>query len=469
MTTKPHEHRRLDGALAWVVAHAGRIWAFAVVAIVLALSGHTLRGIHMRDLRWVLHALDSGWLVVAAVATILNIAVMGLYDVFAFGHTRTKAWERWRYGAVAFCWSNFLTLGPLAGPAIRLWLYRASVDDPAQLHGGIISIAIAFMSGLAGWAAAAAVVSRFGGGLVGLALAALAFVIVFAWLARELARRIERFAGPAAGPARTLELAFIGWTDWLLAGTAFLACLYATGHRAPELDLAVNFFVGQVVGLASLVPGGFGSADAFWIEGLPFDQNVTAAALTAYRFIYYIGPWCVASLLLLSWSTSRSTRRADIARRIIGSFVGAGGVLMIVSSASPALHARLVLLERLVPLPLVEASHVTAALAGLFLLAIARGLVRGYRAALNASMALLLIAGFASILKGLDWEESVTLGAIAITAWSQAGLFTRESRGDWLEWTDLGVGFAALVLFLAYGTFTHHLGAAALQRWSVIG
>ena len=47
------------------------------------------------------------------------------------------------------------------------------------------------------------------------------------------------------------------------------------------------------------------------------------------------------------------------------------------SSASPALHARLLLLERFMPLPLVEAGHVAAALAGLLLLVLARGLAAG--------------------------------------------------------------------------------------------
>ena len=63
MTSKPHAHRRFDSASAWVVAHAGRIWAFAIVAIVLALSWQTLHGIHMRDFRRILHALDGRWLV----------------------------------------------------------------------------------------------------------------------------------------------------------------------------------------------------------------------------------------------------------------------------------------------------------------------------------------------------------------------------------------------------------------------
>ena len=63
----------------------------------------------------------------------------------------------------------------------------------------------------------------------------------------------------------------------------------------------------------------------------------------------------------------------------------------------------------------------TAALAGLLLLALARGLARGYRAAFKATMAVMLLAGFGTLLKGLDWEETVTLGTIALAAWSQTG------------------------------------------------
>ena len=60
-------------------------------------------------------------------------------------------------------------------------------------------------------------------------------------------------------------------------------------------------------------------------------------------------PWAAASLLLLSWVTRRAQKRIEIARRIIASLVGGGGVLIMLSSASPALYARLPLLERFVP------------------------------------------------------------------------------------------------------------------------
>ena len=112
---------------------------------------------------------------VAAAATLLNIGVMGLYDVIAFEHTRSRWFERWRYGAVSFAWSNFLTLGPLAGPAIRFWLYRPAVDKPADLEGGVVSIATAFTAGLGGWALAAWLLPAVSDVRVEIALVGVAF------------------------------------------------------------------------------------------------------------------------------------------------------------------------------------------------------------------------------------------------------------------------------------------------------
>jgi phosphatidylglycerol lysyltransferase len=469
MTAREEIQRRTEQVSTWIVARAARAWGLLVIAIVLALSWQALRGIHIHDVRETLRALDGRWLVAAGAFTLVNVAVMGLYDVVAFSRTRTRAVERWRYGAVAFCWSNFLTLGPLAGPAIRLWLYRGTVDHPSELRSAIVSVVIAFSAGLAGWTAAAVAVARIGGGFATLVMASLIGVGAAAWIARAIASRLEDLSGASMRAVRTLELAIVGWLDWLLALGAFAACLRATGLDVPLLRVAHDFFVGQAIGLASLIPGGFGSSDAFWIARLPFDQNVTTAALAAYRFVYYVGPWFTASMVLLSWAARQSSRRTALARRVVAALVGAAGVLIIVSSASPAIHARLILMERYVPLPLVEAGQIASALAGLLLLALARGLARGYRAAYKGTLALLLLAGFASLLKGLDWEESLSLGTVAVAAWSQAGLFDRESGGDWLETADLGLGFLALLLFLVFGTFSHHLGAGVFARFTSIG
>jgi phosphatidylglycerol lysyltransferase len=466
----------MEVALVWALTHGAAVWPFLMFAIVLALSWGELRHIHPRDVRLAVRSFDAPWLVAAIAITAVNIAVMGLYDVIAFRRTRCPWQQRWRHGAVAFAWSNFLTLGPLAGPAVRLWLYRSDVDELSELHGGIAAIAIAFISGLVGWALASIVggwlIAWSGAGMgafLALCGASFGLVLLSTSIARLVARRIgETATGEVTFPG-ALELAVIGWLDWLLAAAVFIACFQAAGAAARPLAQLHGFFIGQAIGVASLVPGGVGSSDAYWIARLPMAESATTAVLLAYRSIYYVAPWAVASLLLLARATRDAPRRLEVARRIVGGLVGGGGVLIILSSASPAVHARLLAMERIVPLQLVEVGHVTAAFAGLLLVVLARGLSRGYHAAFRATLILLTLASVAVILKGFDWEEAIILACIGIAARSQAELFQRPSRGDWIERPDLVLAFAALTIFITFGTFSHRLGVMAFERWSNTG
>jgi phosphatidylglycerol lysyltransferase len=472
MTAEERQRPRIiaagENAALWLIGHGSKLWPFIVFGVVVALSWETLRQIHPRDFAGAMHALDSPWLAFAALFTVANVVAMGFYDVIAFRHTRSSWTERWRYGAVTFAWSNFLTLGPLAGPAMRFWLYRPAVAETSDLHSGVVSVAIAFSSGLAGWTLAA--LASNAAGLPSIVIVPLAFLftlagvaaaqMVMGWRTRGAARRWW---------SRIAALAAVGWIDWLLACGAYMCAVRSAGAPVPLADLARIFFFGQVIGLVSLVPGGFGSSDAFWIATLPLGQTASVAALIAYRFIYYIGPWAVASLLLLSWVTRRAQKRLEIARRIVAGLVGGGGVLIMLSAASPALYARLPLLEQYVPLPLVEIGHFAAGMAGLLLLVLARGLARGYRVAFRLTLALLVVAGFGAILKGFDWEEAIVLGVLLAATWSQSALFERPSHGDWLEGPDVVVALAALTLFLVFGVVSHRVSGATLARLTNIG
>ena len=239
-------------------------------AIVLALSWSELRHIHPRYVRLAVRHFDAPWLVAAAVITVANIAVMGVYDVIAFRRTRCRWQERWRHGAVAFAWSNFLTLGPLAGPAVRLWLYRSDVDDLSELHSGIAAIAIAFMSGLVGWTLASVaggwLIGWSGAGtaaFLGLCAASFGLVLLSTSLARIVARRIrgaatEDVTFPGRPGARRRR---VGRLAACRGGVhRLLSC--GRGGRGPLAQLH-GFFIGQALGVASLVPGGVGSSDAY--------------------------------------------------------------------------------------------------------------------------------------------------------------------------------------------------------------
>ncbi|HEY2904591.1 MAG TPA: bifunctional lysylphosphatidylglycerol flippase/synthetase MprF [Vicinamibacterales bacterium] len=462
---------RIETGAVWLVGHASRFLPVLVVAAVAALTWQALRQVHPHDVLVALRGMQPPWIVVAALVTVMNIGVMGLYDVAAFPHTRAPAKLRWIYGSVAFAWSNFLTLGPFAGPAIRFWLYRTTVEHSSDLETGVLSIAIAFASGLIGWTLAALIVSANGTAAHAALMAIVAFSFVYAavFVARLIAFRIERFDAIDPEPRAALGPALIGWLDWLLAGLAFVACLQSTGATVSAVESMRSFFFGQAIGLASLVPGGFGSSDAFWIAHVPLPSGTTLAALVAYRLVYYILPWAAASLVLLSWATRRASRRVELARRVFAGLVAAGGALMLVSTATQALSPRLDVLERIVPLPVVEASHVAAALTGLLLLVLARGLAKGYRAALGATITVLLLASVSALLKGLDFEEALILGGLAVAAWSQAPIFDRPSHGPWFAGRDLAVAGVALFAFLSFGAFANRITPGTLVRVKAFG
>jgi phosphatidylglycerol lysyltransferase len=470
-STPRNVRSRIETGAVWLLGHASRFVPLLVVAVVGALTWQALRQVHPRDVVLALRGMQPPWIVAAALVTMLNICVMGLYDVVAFRHTRAPAKLRWVYGSVAFAWSNFLTLGPFAGPAIRFWLYRQTVEHSSDLETGVLSIAIAFASGLVGWTVAALLVSANGTAMHAAIMAAAAFGLVYlaVFAARLVAFRIERFDEIDPAPRAAIAPALIGWLDWLLAGLAFVACLHSTGGVVSSVDSIRSFFFGQAIGLASLVPGGFGSSDAFWIARVPLPSGLTLAALVAYRLVYYILPWAAASLVLLSWATRRASRRVELARRIFAGLVAAGGALMLVSTATQALSPRLDVLERVVPLPVVEVSHVAAALTGLLLLVLARGLAKGYRAALGATIIVLLLASVSALLKGLDYEEALILAGLAIAAWSQAPIFDRASRGPWFAGRDLAVAAVALFMFLSFGAFANRITAESLGRVKSFG
>jgi phosphatidylglycerol lysyltransferase len=73
------------------------------------------------------------------------------------------------------------------------------------------------------------------------------------------------------------------------------------------------------------------------------------------------------------------------------------------------------------------------------------------------------------MLKGLDWEEATILLVLALAARSQSALFDRPSRVRWLDTSALVLAFAALSLFIVFGTFSFHLNASTLERWTAIG
>ena len=313
----------LKRSRSWVPKALPRLRPYLPLLLVLAVVAPVYDSVSWLDTTLLFAAfrsLHAEWLALAAAITVANIVVMGAYDVIAFRQTRASRGRRWFNGAVAFVWSNFLTFGPLAGPSVRFWLYRDSVDELASLRPGIVSVCLGFGSGLAGWGIGAGLTGYVPPTMQALAVPVIAFAFgLLATFAAASGLRRWPVLGSDVSYESALVMAALGWLDWGLAWAAFAACLLAADAGAAVPGSWSVFFPGQVIGLLSLVPGGFGGGDAYWILHLVGPAPAIVCAVLAYRFLYYLLPWALGSLAVLSsaagpYRHGRSLPAVDLVR-----------------------------------------------------------------------------------------------------------------------------------------------------------
>jgi phosphatidylglycerol lysyltransferase len=432
------------------------VWPWLLLTLVAVFGWTELRQVDFVRVRSLLRETDAGIVVLLLVGTAANLALGGFYDVAALGSGELPppTTKRWSVGVIAFAWSNFLTVGPLAGPALRLWLYGPLGVSSGRARRALVTILAAFTTGLCVWCAAVFIpVPTLLAGPAG------RFVLA-AILGGGVAYAASRFSRLWGGqPARlrrktAMALASIGVADWLLAWIVFhLAVVSQVGGVGPAASMRI-FFSGQLVGLVSLVPGGFGSADVVWgaqLAGLTGHHDRIAAALLLYRAVYYALPFVFASLFLAGRFVTTGRRTAAAVRTGLASYAFFCGAVLLASAASPSLSDRSKLLQETVPLALVEISHGASILLGFLLILLSRGLARGYRSSHRLSVTLFLAAALTTFLKGLDYEEALlALLAVVLLILFRAA-FRREGRlHPSLEFVA-SAGLAAVLLFGAVG------------------
>ena len=206
----------------------------------------------------------------------------------------------------------------------------------------------------------------------------------------------------------------------------------------------VIFVVAQVLGVISQVPGGIGvfeSAFLWLLDSVEAkDQHLgLISALLLYRIIYYFAPLLLAGIGLLG-SEIYSKRRAlvaggQVASRLLSSIVPPlyaillvlAGTILVVSTLVPTNPRLMVWVSDVLPLPVVELSHLTVAVVGLLLLFSARGIHLKITAAWWGSLLLLAVGIAASLLKGFDWREALLLTSLLLLLLPTRKHFQRQS------------------------------------------
>src|SRR5207247_4544986 len=160
---------------------------------------------------------------------------------------------------------------------------------------------------------------------------------------------------------------------------------------------------------------------------------------------------------------------APVVPQIAGSLTFLAGALLLFSGATPAIDERLAFLDRFLPLAVLEVSHLGASLVGLGLLVLSRALFRRVQAAYHISVWLLLAGMFASLLKGLDFEEAILLAPVLGVLMLGRRAFYRPTAILSERFTPVWVvsiaGVIVMVVWIGIGSH-RHVGYSDAPWWT---
>ncbi|HTW37405.1 MAG TPA: bifunctional lysylphosphatidylglycerol flippase/synthetase MprF [Steroidobacteraceae bacterium] len=463
---------------------AGPLLALVVFALVAYLLHRELAHLHVRNVLAQLHALPRGALETAFALTAGSYAALCGYDMLALRYLRK--WVPWaRILSASFIANAFghnLGFGAFTGGAFRLRLYASSrlTATEVALVTGYTSVTtvlgLAVLTGVSFLAnpsrpAAALRIPQAGCLAAGCALL-VAVAAYAAWsgsqrLRLEIRGWLLRPPGAALGAAQIL----LGTLD-LGCTAAVLWALLPQSAAIGYVSFAGLFAVAIAAGLITHLPGGIGAFEAVIVFALPqVPLDALLGSLLAYRLVYFLAPLLVATLLFGTEELWAQRARLAQARRqaaafvapavpsIVGALTFIAGAVLLASGATPEIDTRLAPLEGLLPLAVVELSHLAGSIIGLALLVLARALFRRIRTAFHITFWLLVAGGAASLLKGFDYEEAIMLGVVLVVlALGRGGFYRRASIREQRftpTWVVSVVGVVAASVWIGLTAYRH--------------
>ncbi len=416
---------------------AGPLAALLVFTVVVLLLHHELAHLHVKRVFEHLHAIPRRQVLTALCFTAASYWLLSNYDVLALAYLRRVIpYPRILFTSfIAYSFGHTLGFSAFTGAAIRFRLYAtagvtaidvATITAFCSLSLGIGLATIAGLSLFLSPTHSAQILhlhhnwSLFAGMVL---LGAVALYAVWATLARgtlELRGWALRAPGPAIGLAQLL----LSVLDLSLS-SAVLWSLLPAATQVGFVPFLGTYALAVIAGILSHVPGGVGVFEAVMLLTLPgVPADALLGSLLAYRAVYYLVPLVFGTLLFgtqeLAAQRSRMLRAQELASlyiapvvpQVAGALTFLAGALLLLSGATPGIEARLAFLDRFLPLAVLEVSHLAGSIIGLGLLVLSRALFRRVEAAYHIIVWLLVGGIFASLLKGLDFEEATLLALV---------------------------------------------------------
>ena len=451
---------------------AGLVSSFAVCGLILFVLFRLSRGL---DYHAIIHALrgtppDLVW--ISIVWTGLSYLALVASDESALIYAGVKVRVPVLLLA-SFCgWAldNTAGFGVLTGRAVRARVYGAIGIQPERIARIMLFLYGAFAAGLVAFAGANAL---FAGGLhnsfsLPLTLLHVTGAISLVAVALSLlacAQRGSPFViGHLAINAPSFRLALLQLLISMieLLGAAMALWFLLPAGSIDFFTFGVIFCVAKTLGVLSRIPGGLGIFEAvvLFASAGYLPPNHTAAALLAYRGVYFLLPLLFASTWLAGFelrqqaghpASTPGQRVLSGASLLAPSFLSVVtftiGTMLIVSGATPAIHWRLAVLHGILPLWAVEISHLLATLTGVFLLFIARGLYHRIDGAWWLALIIASASAAFSLGKGLAFDEMAAIVFLILLLLATRRQFTRPAA--FLQQPFTPAWFAAIAVVIA--------------------
>src|SRR5258706_185322 len=453
------------------------VFAFAIFAL------HRLAGeFHLSEVRSAFHSIPASSFALALLFAALSYFLLTQYERLAMRYAgATLPYSRIAFTSfTAYSIGHNLGVSALSGGAIRLRLYSAAGLSGPQIAQIVAFGSLTFVLGAtmltgvslivdAGAASSLLHASRsvaIGGGTV---LLVLVGVYLGAIALRRAPLALRDWSVPTPSVRLTLQQITVSALD-LLCASATLYALLPMASNVTFWAFAGLFMVALSAGVLSAVPGGLGVFEAVFVVLLPgVPPSQLLGVLIAYRLVYYALPFLISIALLVGhelWPQRHRIVRAAswtgrslnlIAPQATAVLCFGAGLVLLLSGATPALTARLAALQEILPLPVLELSHLVGSAVGAALLILARGLYRRLDGARLIALWLLGADFFASLLRGLVGKGAVVRawGAAVLVAprgqsHRRASLLTEPLSPMWIASVCIAIGASTYIGVLAY-------------------
>ncbi len=397
---------------------------------------HEIEVYHWRDIRQALHDFPVSLMAMCGGATFLSYIALSFYDYLALEYAGEKLpYRRVLFTSfLSYAISNNVGHAWLSGGSMRYRLYSGWGIPGIAIAKVVLFCTVSYLLGavtimVGGYAFSPdhnLITDSLPAGSVQTAIMVGSVLLIAWWSIVALYRKpvtIKGFSLSVPAFSLALRQLLAALLDLLLASLVmYIPLLHFTGM--PFGDFLVLYIFAQLAGLISMVPGGIGIFEGSFIflASSQYSAPHIIAALIIYRVVYYFMPLLLASFMLAAYELPlyRIVRHRLVSTvinvvesaipQIFAVLLMLGGGVLLLSGATPALKDRLGWLEYLIPLPVVELSHLLGSVAGVALLLLAQAVRRRIDAAYFVTIAMLVLGIIASLGKGLDYEEAIVPG-----------------------------------------------------------